>query len=83
MSQDLIELVGQRTRAVRDARALSQTALGAVVGLSQQAILKLEKGKYSGLKLDTFLALAMELNVRPVDLLVPHAASSQVRIGDR
>jgi transcriptional regulator with XRE-family HTH domain len=52
-----VETMGQRIKALREARGMSQQELGERVGVSKSAVSQWEVGTTSNVKLPTFLAL--------------------------
>lgn len=49
----------------------SQSDLAARLGLKRASVSKLERGEYAGPTVDAFYRLALVLNARPIDLLLP------------
>src|SRR5215203_3056250 len=64
--------MGERLRATRKKRRLSQEALGARAGLSYKAVGELERGEVSDPHISTIENLADALGVSVFDLYVPH-----------
>jgi transcriptional regulator with XRE-family HTH domain len=62
--------IGQRLRAFRLAKNMSQTALGAAAGVSFQQVQKYEQAK-NRLSASTMCKLAEVLEINPADLLPP------------
>ena len=60
--------VGQRVRELRERRGLSQTTLGAAVGISFQQIQKYERG-VNRISASSLFAIAKALDVTPTDIL--------------
>lgn len=52
-----METMGDRIRTLREARKLSQEALGKLVGVTKGAVSQWESGSTKNIKLETFLAL--------------------------
>ena len=66
----LLELVGRRIRAARVERSLTQKALGALAGVHDVHISRLESGVLDT-RLSTLRKIAEALEVSPHDLLRP------------
>lgn len=64
-----METMGERIRQLRDARSLTQEALGERLGVSRAAVSKWELGGTRDIRLSTFLALCREFDTTP-DYLV-------------
>lgn len=69
--------VGQRLRAARQAQGLSLHEMGELVGYSYQQVAKYETAENS-LRVETLLAFAAVLKVRPVDLLPKGDADTEL-----
>jgi len=66
--EPIVTRVGQRIRALRKARRLTQTALAARCGLSQESLSRMEIGKHSP-SLAALDRIALALGVTPASLL--------------
>ena len=62
-----MQLIGNRIRALRRQRGLSQEQLGAMVGFSQSKISKIERGDWDSLSDLRLIAKALEI---PIEELV-------------
>jgi len=62
------ESIGEKLKSLREARGLTQTELGALAGLTQEAISRIENSKTNDLKMSTvqkiFEALNAQVKVR-------------------
>jgi DNA-binding XRE family transcriptional regulator len=73
-----MERLGDRIKMLREARGLSQTALGDLVGVTRSAVAQWEDGSSENIKLETFLKLCDELRTDPHYLVFgPKRTSSQ------
>jgi len=61
------ESVGTRIRAVRQARGLSQTQLAVMIGITEQSVAKIERGKFRP-SASTLARLAAVLDVALAEL---------------
>ena len=67
-ADDFIRQFGQKVRAAREARGLSQEALAHAAGLHQPHISLIERGQRSG-RLETIEKLATALGRQPASLM--------------
>lgn len=58
-----MQLIGDRIRALRRQRGLSQEQLGAMIGFSQSKISKIERGDWDSLSDLKLLAAALGVNI--------------------
>lgn len=56
-AEQRMETMGDRIKTLREARRLSQEALGKLVGVTKGAVSQWESGSTKNIKLQTFLAL--------------------------
>ncbi len=68
-------MIGDRIRALRRQRGLSQEQLGELVGFSQSKISKIENGDWNSLSDLRLLAVALEV---PIEELVREEPSEEV-----
>lgn len=61
--------IGDKIRAARLAKGLTQQELGDLVGVNKSAIAKYEKGRVVNIKRSTLQKIAMALNMRPSELI--------------
>lgn len=62
--------VGERVRALRNRKALSQAELAAAAGITSNTLYRIETGMHSP-RPGTIRKLAKALEVRPEDLTIP------------
>lgn len=62
---DAPETMGDRIRRLREARGLSQEALGEILGVTRAAVSQWELGTVPNIKLETFLALCDFFDATP------------------
>jgi transcriptional regulator with XRE-family HTH domain len=77
-----METMGQRIKALREARGMSQQELADAVGVSKSAVSQWELGQSQNVKLKTFLALLESLRT-DMEYLVYGAARKPQGDGDR
>ena len=78
----LIRVVGQRIRALRDARDISQQQLAEQVGLQPQALSRVETGA-RGLSLANLVLIAEALGVPLGELVDPDRPESEASLSDQ
>jgi len=69
--------IGERVRALRKERGLTQTVLGERAGLHQVQIAQLEADRYQSPRLQTLHAVAKALGVSIIELLDPHLSTKE------
>lgn len=62
--------IGQKIKAARLAKGLTQEELGNIVGLQKSAIAKYENGRVVNIKRSTLQKLAQALDLRGSDLII-------------
>lgn len=76
-------VVSTNVRAVREMRDLSQARLAARCGWSRQTQAAIENGTRKTIAVEELLALALELDVAPVALLVPWGEDDVLEVDGR
>ena len=61
--------IGQKIKAARISKGLTQQELGDIVGLQKSAIAKYENGRVVNIKRSTLQKMASALNMRPSELI--------------
>lgn len=69
--------VGEKIKAARIAKGLTQEELGNIVGVQKSAIAKYENGRVVNIKRSTLQALAQALGLRGSDLIIDSAPDSK------
>lgn len=72
----MMEIIVEKLRAARKAKGLTQSALGAKMGLPQSHVSQIEAGK-TDMRLSSFLEMARLLDMEPV--LVPRSLTPAIR----
>ena len=72
----MMQLIGDKIRALRKRRGLSQEQLGELVGFSQSKISKIENGDWDSLSDLRLIAKALEV---PIEELVKEDCPSDVK----
>ena len=72
----MMQLIGDKIRALRKRRGLSQEQLGAMVGFTQSKISKIENGDWDSLSDLRLIAKALEV---PIEELVKEDGPSDVK----
>lgn len=72
----MMQLIGDKIRALRKRRGLSQEQLGELVGFSQSKISKIENGDWDSLSDLRLIAKALEV---PIEELVKEDGPSDVK----
>jgi transcriptional regulator with XRE-family HTH domain len=72
---------GERIRAVRKRRGLTQRGLAGAAGMSLSAVKKIEQGTYGGIRLETLRKLAVAMEV-PTTTLMPAAVRHEPEAPD-
>ena len=72
----MMQLIGNKIRALRKRRGLSQEQLGELVGFSQSKISKIENGDWDSLSDLRLIAKALEV---PIEELVKEDGPSDVK----
>lgn len=62
--------VGEKIKAARLAKGMTQRELGEILGVQNSAIAKYEKGRVVNLKRSTLKKIADVLDLRPSDLII-------------
>ena len=61
-----------RLKEQREAKGISKKKLSEISGVSRPVIIKMESGTPVSIKTDTLDALALALQIEPVDLICPN-----------
>lgn len=69
--------VGEKIKAARLAKGLTQEELGNIVGVQKSAIAKYENGRVVNIKRSTLQALAQALGLRGSDLIIDSTSDSK------
>lgn len=73
----LAALVAKRIKQVREAKGLTQEALGKLMGCSQKWVGDIERARTTP-QLDTLDKFAQALSVQPFELLLPEAPRAEI-----
>jgi transcriptional regulator with XRE-family HTH domain len=75
--------VGEKIKAARIAKGMTQEELGNILGLQKSAIAKYEKGRVVNIKRSTLKKISEVLDIRPSELIYEEIEKSPVQAAER
>ena len=75
--------VGEKIRAARIAKGMTQEELGQILGVQKSAIAKYENGRVVNIKRSTLKKISDVLEIRPSELIYEEIEKNPVRMAER
>lgn len=75
--------VGEKIRAARIAKGMTQEELGRILGVQKSAIAKYEKGRVVNIKRSTLKKISDVLDIRPSELIYEEIQKNPVGMAER